>query len=225
VDTTFLTSLASIVFIDLLLAGDNALVIAMAVRHLAPEQRRAGILLGALAAVVLRVVLTFFVAQLLTLQFVKLAGGLLILWIAAKLFAAEGEVGGPGHAAGSLGQAVKVIVVADITMSLDNMLAVGGASHGSVGLLVLGLVLSIPFIMFTSGLLARVMDRHPWIVYAGAAVLGKVSADMIMTDPYIVEHLHPQALALHAAQLLLAAGVAVAGWLWTRGQRVQARST
>lgn len=224
-DTTFLTSLASIVFIDLLLAGDNALVIAMAVRHLAPEQRRAGILLGALAAVVLRVVLTFFVAQLLTLQFVKLAGGLLILWIAAKLFAAEGEVEGPGHAAGSLGQAVKVIVVADITMSLDNMLAVGGASHGSLGLLVLGLALSIPFIMFTSDLLARVMDRHPWIVYAGAAVLGKVSADMIMTDPYTVEHLHPQALALHAVQLFLAAGVAVAGWLWTRGQRVQERST
>ena len=224
-DTTFLTSLASIVFIDLLLAGDNALVIAMAVRHLAPEQRRAGILLGALAAVVLRVVLTFFVAQLLTLQFVKLAGGLLILWIAAKLFAAEGEVEGPGHAAGSLGQAVKVIVVAAITMSLDNMLAVGGASHGSLGLLVLGLALSIPFIMFTSDLLARVMDRHPWIVYAGAAVLGKVSADMIMTDPYTVEHLHPQALALHAVQLFLAAGVAVAGWLWTRGQRDQARST
>lgn len=224
-DTTFLTSLASIVFIDLLLAGDNALVIAMAVRHLAPEQRRAGILLGALAAVVLRVVLTFFVAQLLTLQFVKLAGGLLILWIAAKLFAAEGEVEGPGHAAGSLGQAVKVIVVADITMSLDNMLAVGGASHGSLGLLVLGLALSIPFIMFTSDLLARVMDRHPWIVYAGAAVLGKVSADMIMTDPYTVEHLHPQALALHAVQLFLAAGVAVAGCLWTRGQRVQERST
>ncbi|HEX7624641.1 MAG TPA: hypothetical protein VF400_13785, partial [Anaeromyxobacteraceae bacterium] len=102
-DTTFLASLGSIVFIDLLLAGDNALVIAMAVRHLAPEQRRAGILLGALAAVVLRVVLTFFVAQLLTLQFVKLAGGLLILWIAFKLFAAEGEVEGPGHAVGSLG--------------------------------------------------------------------------------------------------------------------------
>lgn len=224
-DTTFLTSLASIVFIDLLLAGDNALVIAMAVRPLAPEQRRAGILLGALAAVVLRVVLTFFVAQLLTLQFVKLAGGLLILWIAAKLFAAEGQVEGPGHAAGSLGQAVKVIVVADVTMSLDNMLAVGGASHGSLGLLILGLALSIPFIMFTSDLLARVMDRHPWIVYAGAAVLGKVSADMIMTDPYTVEHLHPQALALHAVQLFLAAGVAVAGWLWTRGQRDQAGST
>lgn len=224
-DTTFLTSLASIVFIDLLLAGDNALVIAMAVRPLAPEQRRAGILLGALAAVVLRVVLTFFVAQLLTLQFVKLAGGLLILWIAAKLFAAEGQVEGPGHAAGSLGQAVKVIVVADVTMSLDNMLAVGGASHGSLGLLILGLALSIPFIMFTSDLLARVMDRHPWIVYAGAAVLGKVSADMIMTDPYTVEHLHPQALALHAVQLFLAAGIVVAGWLWTRGQRDQAGST
>jgi len=200
-------------------------VIAMAVRHLAPEQRRAGVLVGALAAVVLRVVLTFFVAQLLTLQFVKLAGGLLILWIAAKLFAAEGEVEGPGHAAGSLGQAVKVIVVADVTMSLDNMLAVGGASHGSLGLLILGLALSIPFIMFTSDLLARVMDRHPWIVYAGAAVLGKVSADMIMTDPYTVEHLHPQALALHAVQLFLAAGVVVAGWLWTRGQRDQAGST
>jgi len=218
VDTTFLTSLASIVFIDLLLAGDNALVIAMAVRHLAPEQRRAGVLVGALAAVVLRVVLTFFVAQLLTLPFVKLAGGFAILWIAAKLFAAEGDEERPGNVARSLGQAVKLIVVADVTMSLDNMLAVGGASHGSLGLLVFGLGLSIPFVVLTSDLLVRVMDRLPWVVYAGAAVLGKVSADMIMTDPYTVEHLHPPALALHVAQLFLAAGIAAAGWLWTRGQ-------
>ncbi|MFL5264907.1 MAG: TerC family protein [Anaeromyxobacteraceae bacterium] len=218
IDTQFIASVASIVLIDLLLAGDNAVVIAMAVRNLPREQRRTGILVGAAAAVVLRVALTFFVAQLLVMPFVKLAGGVLILWIAMKLFMGEGEAGEEGDARRATGvwDAVKLVVVADVTMSLDNMLAVGGASHGNLSLLVFGLALSIPFIVFTSDLLARLMGRFPVIVYAGAAILGKVAAEMILTDPFTEARVHPSHVALYAAEAVLALAIVVAGKLWSR---------
>jgi len=212
----YIASVASIVFIDLLLAGDNAVVIAMAVRGLPRSQRRSGILLGAAAAVVIRVLLTFFVAQLLLVSFVKLAGGALILWIAVKLFLeGGGEEGGARSATGPW-DAIKVIVVADVTMSLDNMLAVAGASKGHLGLLVFGLALSIPFVVFTSDLLSRVMDRFPIIVYLGAAILGKVAAEMILTDPFTQRLLHPSALAVHVAEVVCACAIIVAGRLWAR---------
>jgi YjbE family integral membrane protein len=222
IDTQFIASVASIVLIDLLLAGDNAVVIAMAVRNLPREQRRTGILIGAAAAVVLRVALTFFVAQLLVMPFVKLAGGVLILWIAMKLFMGEGEGEGEGEENGDarratgVWDAVKLVVVADVTMSLDNMLAVGGASHGRLSLLVFGLALSIPFIVFTSDLLARLMGRFPAIVYAGAAILGKVAAEMILTDPFTEARVHPSHVALYAAEAVLALAIVVAGKLWAR---------
>jgi YjbE family integral membrane protein len=218
IDTQFIASVASIVLIDLLLAGDNAVVIAMAVRNLPREQRRTGILVGAAAAVVLRVALTFFVAQLLVMPFVKLAGGVLILWIAMKLFMGEGEGEENGDARRATGvwDAVKLVVVADVTMSLDNMLAVGGASHGRLSLLVFGLALSIPFIVFTSDLLARLMGRFPVIVYAGAAILGKVAAEMILTDPFTEARVHPSHVALYAAEAVLALAIVVAGKLWAR---------
>jgi len=216
VDTAFLARLASIVVIDLLLAGDNAVVIAMAVRPLPRQHRKLGILLGALAAVVLRVIVTFFVAQLLQAQFVKLVGGVLILWIALKLFVEGEEESAPERAATNTWEAVKVIVLADITMSLDNMLAVGGASHGSLPLLAFGLCLSIPFIVFTSDLLSRLMDRYRWIVYVGAAILGRVSAEMILTDPFTLAHLHPGRAVVYTAEALFAGGIVVAGRLWAR---------
>ena len=215
-DAHFLASLASIVVIDLLLAGDNAVVIAMAVRGLPREQRRRGIVLGALAAVVLRVVLTFFVSQLLQLSFVKLAGGLLILWVALKLFTQGEDEEGAGASAAGVWEAIKIIVVADATMSLDNMLAVGGASHGNVFLLLFGLALSIPFVVFTSDLLSRLMDRFPVVVYAGAGILGKVSAEMILTDPFVEARLAVGKAGLHAAEALLAAGVIALGWFLGR---------
>jgi YjbE family integral membrane protein len=213
-DAAFFSALASIVLIDLILAGDNAVVIAMAVRSLPREHRRRGILLGSAAAVLLRVVATFFVAQLLRVPYVKLAGGLLIAWIAVKLFVegAPEELG--ERPATSVWQAVRIIVVADITMALDNMLAVGGASHGNLFLLVFGLALSIPFVVFTSGLLALLMDRYPAIVYVGAAVLGKVSAEMVLTDPVVAGLLPLTQRALWAAEALAAAAVIIAGRLW-----------
>jgi YjbE family integral membrane protein len=214
----FFANVASIILIDLLLAGDNAVVIAMASRQLPPEQRKKAILYGALAAVLMRVVLTFFVSQLLQVSFVKLVGGVLILWIAAKLFVQEGDghEEGTGKTATSIWGAVKLILIADATMSLDNMLAVGGASHGSLPLLLFGLAVSVPFVVFTSNLLSKLMDRFPIIVYAGAAVLGKVSAEMILTDPFTDSIFHPSRTAVYAAEAIFALGVVIGGKLWAR---------
>ncbi len=207
----FFYNLVSIVIIDLILAGDNAVVIAMAVRSLPPEQRKKGIILGAGAAVVLRVALTFFISQLLQIPYLKLTGGILILWIAVKLFI-EGAPGEESQReASTIFQAIKVIMIADITMSLDNMLAVGGASHGNLFLLIFGLGLSIPFIVFTSGILATLMDRYPIIIYLGAAILGRVGGDMILTDPTVAELFSPSAVVRYSIEAAFAAGVIVAG--------------
>ena len=212
----FFTALMSIVLIDLILAGDNAVVIAAAVRSLPRKQRQKGILLGAGAAVVLRVVLTYFAAQLLQMSYVKLIGGLFILWIAVKLFvdsAPEEEVQQSAH---SIMQALWVIVVADLTMSVDNVLAVAGASKGNLFLLLFGLGLSIPFVVFTSSLLSMLMDKYPLIIYAGAGILGKVGGEMIFTDPIVVERIRIPEVLLYGLEALFAVGVIIVGKLWLR---------
>jgi len=221
-DLAFFSSFLSIVLIDLILAGDNAVVIAMAVRSLPREQRFRGIMLGAGAAVLLRVVLTFFVAKLLLVSYVKLVGGALIAWIAVKLFVEGAPEQTQDREARSIWQAMRIVVIADITMSLDNMLAVGGASGGNLFLLIFGLALSIPFVVFTSNLLSRLMDRYPAIVYAGAAVLGKVCVEMVLTDPATVSWLPVEKTTLWAAEALGAAGVIVVGKLLLR--RLAARA-
>ena len=212
-DWTFLTNLFSIVIIDLILAGDNAVVIAMAVRSLPKEQRRKGIMYGSAAAVVLRVALTFFVAQLLNVSYVKLIGGVLITWIGVKLFIEGVPEEANRNEAASLWHAVKIIVIADTTMALDNMLAVGAASHGNLLLLLLGLGLSKPFIVFTSNLLSMLMDRYPVIIYTGAAVLGKVGGEMIITDPVIVRLIAPTRPINYLVEGIFAFGVIIAGKL------------
>lgn len=215
-DLKFLSALFSIIIIDLILAGDNAVVIAMAVRSLPSEQRKKGIFLGAGAAVLLRVVATFFVAQLLTISFIKLIGGILILWIAVKLFMEGVPEEKLEREATTLTQAVKIIVVADITMSIDNMLAVGGASHGNLFLLIFGLGLSVPLVVFTSNLLSILMDKYPIIIYIGAAVLGKVGGEMIFTDPFTVKILNPGKFFVYAIEAVFAVGVIIIGKLWMR---------
>ncbi len=215
-DGHFLANLVSIVVIDITLAGDNAVVIAMAARTLPPRQRRKGILFGALAAVLVRVSITFFVAQLLEMPMVKLVGGLVILWVAMKLFGTSAAEEKPEKRAGSVWEAVKIIVVADLSMGLDNMLAVGGASHGSLPLLVFGLGLSIPFVVIASDFLARLMDRYPIIIYVGAAILGRVAGSMGMTDPTIVGWLRPSPLVTYSVEGALTVAVVVAGWLLQR---------
>ncbi|OGP71985.1 MAG: tellurium resistance protein TerC [Deltaproteobacteria bacterium RBG_13_58_19] len=214
-DWAFFLGILNIVIIDLILAGDNAVVIAMAVRSLPRRQRQWGIILGAGAAVVLRVILTFFVAKLLVVQFIKLAGGLLIAWIAVKLFI-EGAPEQGEREAKTLLAAMWLIVVADITMSTDNVLAVAGASQGNFFLLMFGLALSIPFVVFTSNLLSMLMDRYPIIIYLGAAVLGRVAGEMIFTDPAVVAWFNPPKWFCYTMEAVLAVGVILVGkvWLW-----------
>lgn len=217
-DWQFFSALFSIVIIDLILAGDNAVVIAMAVRSLPHEQRKKGIIFGAGAAVLLRVMATFFVAQLLTISFIKLIGGILILWIAVKLFMEGVPEDSIERKATTIAQAVKIIVIADITMSIDNMLAVGGASHGNLFLLIFGLGLSVPLVVFTSNLLSILMDKYPIIIYIGAAILGKVGGEMIITDPFTVNILNPGKLFIYSVEVIGAVGVIVVGKLWMKWQ-------
>jgi YjbE family integral membrane protein len=181
---TFMSAVLQIILIDLVLAGDNAVVIALAVRNLPPKQRKWGIILGAGAAVVLRVICTAFVSQMLRIPLLKFVGGCLIAWIAVKLMT-QGHEEEKVDSASNLMEAVKLIVIADFVMSLDNMLAVGGASGGNIFLLLFGLIVSIPFVVGTSQLLSMLMDKYPIIVTIGSAVLGKVAGELIITDPWV----------------------------------------
>jgi YjbE family integral membrane protein len=209
----------SIILIDLLLAGDNALVIAMAVRALPQRQRRLAINFGAAAAVLLRVGITIAAARLLGIEFIKLVGGAFIIWIAIKVLAdaASEPAGEPPE--GKLLKAIWFIVVADITMSLDNVLAVAGAARGSVPLIVFGLCVSIPFVVFSSNLIATLMDRYPVVVYLGSAVLGKVGAEMMLTDPYVARTMHPTEALTYAAEVVAIIGILAAGKFLSKRKR------
>jgi YjbE family integral membrane protein len=207
----FLLAALNIVFIDILLAGDNAVLIALAVRKLTPRDRRVGILVGAGGAVVLRIVLTFFATKLLDIPLLKLVGGVLILWIAVKLMKEDAEQHGGGKEASTLLQAMWLILVADLTMSLDNILAIAGASQGHIELVVFGLALSIPFVVFASNWLSGLMERYPIIVVLGSAILGKVGADMILTDPWVAARFQIEYPYEYVVQALVALLVVVVG--------------
>lgn len=203
----------SIVLIDLLLAGDNALVIAMAVRDLPPRQRRLGTALGAAAAVVLRVIITIAAAQLLNVEYIKLVGGAFVIWIAVKVLSDASSEAASSPMPGRLLKAVWFIVVADITMSTDNILAVAGAAHGSIPLIVFGLAVSIPFVVVSSNLLVALMNRYPAVIYVGAGILGKVGAEMMLTDPVVERVLHPSNLLLYSAEAVTAILLLIAGFV------------
>lgn len=212
----FISSFLMVILIDLVLAGDNAVIIAMAVRNLPRKQRKLGIAFGAGGAIILRVGLTILVAQLLGIKGLKFCGGALIMWIALKLFIEGAPEEGAKKEPKTIWQAMLTIVIADIVMSLDNMLAVAGASHGNNLLIIFGLVLSIPFIVFTSNLLSMLMDKYPIIVYLGAMVLGKVSGEMIITDPYVQSFLHTGKITQYIVEAVGALSVVVVGKLWMR---------
>ncbi len=173
-----------IIVIDILLGGDNAVVIALAVRNLPDQQRTRGVLLGTLGAIVLRVVLIAFAVVLLDIPFLKFVGGLLLLWIGVKLMM-------PDHSdpnvkpADQLWAAIKTIIVADAVMSLDNVIAVAAAANGSVPLLVIGLAISVPLIVAGAALIMALLTRLPLLVWAGAALLGWIAGDVMATDPAI----------------------------------------
>jgi YjbE family integral membrane protein len=207
----FLINGLSIILIDLLLAGDNALVIAMVVRSLPRRDRRLGILGGATLAVVLRVALTAVASDLLTLPYVEFLGGLFVVWIAFKVMVDASDPPAAAPSPTNILKAIWLIMLADLTMSVDNILAIAGAAHGQIGLILFGLGLSIPFVVLSSNLLADLMDRYPITIYLGVAVLGKVGGDMMLQDRFIVGLFHPTDLARYLVAAALVAVLLVAG--------------
>ena len=191
----------------------------MAVNSLEPRQRRMGIVLGAGVAAVLRIVLTFFAGELLALNYVQFIGGLLVLWIAVKLLTEAVEEAEGLVPAVSLWHATWLILVADITMSTDNVLAIAGIAKGNLPLLVFGLGVSIVFVVFASGFLARVMDRYRVVIYIGSAILGRVGGDMMLSDPWVKGWLKPSRGLEIAVQAVLAAAVVIIGWALVKRRR------
>ena len=190
----FWVALGKIMWINVLLSGDNALVIALACRGLEPRQRLWGMILGAGVAVILRIIFTGIVVTLMELPYLKLVGGLALVVIAAKLLVPEEEDEEGIKSASHLWAAVQIVAVADIVMSLDNVIAVAAAANGSVPLLVLGLAISVPLIVAGAALIMALLNRLPILVWAGAALLGWIAGDVIATDPAV----HPKLQALFA---------------------------
>jgi YjbE family integral membrane protein len=193
----FWVAVGKIIWINVLLSGDNALVIALACRGLAPRQRLWGMVFGAAAAVILRIIFTGIVATLMELPYLKLVGGLALIVIAAKLLVPEPEDEDSVQSASHLWAAVQIVVVADIVMSLDNVIAVAAAANGSVPLLILGLAISVPLIVAGAALIMALLEKMPILVWAGAALLGWIAGDVIATDPAV----HPRLDALFAGPL------------------------
>src|SRR5947208_11294568 len=185
----FWVAVGKIIWINVLLSGDNALVIALACRGLAPKQRLWGMVFGAAAAVILRIIFTGIVATLMELPYLKLVGGLALIVIAAKLLVPEQEDEDDVESASHLWQAVQIVVIADIVMSLDNVIAVAAAANGSVPLLVLGLAISVPLIVAGAALIMAVLTKLPVLVWAGAALLGWIAGEGVATDPAVAPEL------------------------------------
>lgn len=204
------TGLMQIVVADILLSGDNALVIALACRSLPAHQQRRAIVFGGAAAIGLRVMLTAVAVYLLTLPFLKVVGGLLLLWIAIKLLMPEDEHGDGIQGQGNMWGAIKTIVLADLVMSVDNVLAVAGAAHGDITLLVIGLLLSIPLIIYGSTMILKLIDRFPLIVTLGAAMLGYIAGEMLVGDVRVAPWIESHAPMLHTLVPILGAIVVVA---------------
>jgi YjbE family integral membrane protein len=230
VDADYALSILRIIGINVILSGDNAIVIALACRSLPPRQRVVGIILGAGAAVVLRILFTIVVQQLFDVPWLKLVGGLVLLWIAVKLVIAD-EAGEDSVRSGaSVWEAVRIVAIADIVMSLDNVLAIAAAAGGNTNLIIFGLVISIPLVVFGATLLTWLLDRLPILVWAGAALLGWVAGELLATEPILQPYVLVAADSLGVTAKLVTRVIEVScgilvvgvGWFLTR---VSARRT
>lgn len=192
-----IAAILKITFIDIVLSGDNAVVIGMAARSLPAHQQKKAITLGGAAAIVLRVLVTAVVAYALKIPLLQLGGGLMLFWIAVKLMKG-GEEEANVKSGSTMWDAVVTIVLADFVMSLDNMLAVGGASEGNLLLLLMGLIMSMAIIMFFSSVIAKLMNKFPWLVYIGAGILGYTAGEMMLRDRW----LHKVYVPSHAVELI-----------------------
>ncbi len=216
-DPHFWSRWLRIVFIDLALAGDNAVVIALAVRSLPPREQFLGRVFGTLGAVVLRLLFVFVITQLLRVPFLQLVCGLLLIWIAVKLVRPGHADDGKVRAGSTLKEAIGLIILADVVMSLDNVIAIAAAAQGDIVLVVFGLVLSIPLVVWGSGLLARLMGRFPLIVWLGGGVLGFVAVDLILADRWVAEFVAGRLAAVHhIASYVCGTAIAVLGWWWDK---------
>jgi YjbE family integral membrane protein len=209
-DHVFFIALLKIIWINILLSGDNAVAIALACRSLPPRQRRWGVMLGSLVAVILRIIFAIFIVYLLEVPYLKIVGSLLLFWIAVKLIVPEehGE-GGGGDGAGTLFAAVRTVVIADAVMSLDNVIAIAAAAGNDVVLLVIGLVISVPLIVFGSALVLKALERFPILITAGGALLGYIAAEVLITDPVLFDWVERDAQYLHLAAPIAGAVVVV----------------
>jgi YjbE family integral membrane protein len=198
-----LLKLVQIIWINIILSGDNAVVIALACRGLPADKQRSGMIMGAVVAILMRIVFTLVVATLLTTPFLKIIGGCLLLWIAVKLVRGEEEGGEGIEPTDRLFHAVKTIAIADIVMSLDNVLAIAAVAKDSTTLLMIGLAISIPLIIAGAALIMRLLARFPILVWAGAGLLGWVAGEMLITDPWLVNKLGEK--LVHSLELPTAA--------------------
>ena len=217
----FWIGLIKIVWINIILSGDNAVVIALAARSLPAQQQTKAVVFGSAAAVVLRILLTVVAVRLLALPWLQIVGGLLLLWIGVQLLGDEDEGEGRHREHGTLLAAVRTILIADVIMSLDNVIAVAAAAQGSTPLLILGLAISIPLVIFGSTLMIRLMDRFPVIVVLGAALIGWVGGETMASDVVLGEALADRNWIRYAAASAGAILVVVAGkWLHRRSMRL-----
>src|SRR5690242_5918989 len=220
----FWVAALQIVVINILLSGDNAVVIALACRNLPPQQRRWGVFWGAIGAIVLRIVLTFFAVSLLQLSYLKIIGGLLLVWIGIKLIAEEDdEEGHDLHASDRMLGAIRTVVIADLVMSIDNVLGVAAAAKGSLLLLIFGLVVSVPLVIGGAQLIMRLIERFPVLIIAGGGLLGFVAGELIVEDSAIAGWVHAHAAWLKWGAPVMGVGLVVgpAKWLQGRGAKAQ----
>ncbi|MEK8051674.1 TerC family protein [Ideonella sp. DXS22W] len=216
-------ALAAIVLIDLVLAGDNAIVIALAARNLPDTLRKRAVLWGTVGAIVVRAAMTLVTLWLLKIPGLMLAGGLGLVWIAYRLLVPADDGDDHGTPAASFWGAMKTIVIADALMGIDNVLGVAGAAHGDMTLVILGLLISVPIVVAGSSVVLRLIDRFPVIVQLGAAVLAFTAAKMIVAEPLLDAVFDPHALARWALYALLIAGVLLAG-RWAQARRQPAET-
>jgi YjbE family integral membrane protein len=213
-----------IVVINILLSGDNAVVIALACRNLPPRQRRWGVIWGAVGAIVLRIILTFFAVSLLQLSWLKMIGGVLLVWIGIKLIAEEdGEGGHDVRASDRLLSAIRTVVIADLVMSIDNVLGVAAAARGNLLLLIFGLVVSVPLVIGGAQIIMRLIERFPILIVAGGGLLGFVAGELIVDDSAIVDWVHAHAAWLTWAAPLIGIALVVGPAKWLEARRTKAR--
>ena len=212
----FWLALGQIILINIVLSGDNAVVIALAARSLPPNQQKKAVLWGAGAAVVMRIVLTIIAVELLRWPYLKIIGAILLLWIAVKLLVPE-EDDDNVESSDNLLKAIKTILIADLVMSLDNVIGVAAAAKGNTTLLIIGLAISIPLVIFGATMLMKLMERWPVIITIGAGLLGWVSGEMLITDPAVANWVDTNAHWLHtvAPAFGAVAVVAIGKWITT----------